>query len=128
MDSSIPSITSGNITSTSTIITSTPASTRSSCSVIVDPTSSDDRTQTTSSALLTTYSSTSTDPHHTPKRVSSSTVSSPIQTPPTGKILSRNCNGTSKCWNLLFIDYNIAFRTPLRLFDVLRYKVDIAVP
>ncbi|XP_070500239.1 NGFI-A-binding protein homolog isoform X4 [Chironomus tepperi] len=34
------------------------------------------------------------DPHHTPKRVSSSTVSSPILTPPTGKILSRNCNGT----------------------------------
>lgn len=93
--SSLPSITSGNITSTSTIITSTPSSSKLSSSVIVDPSSSDDKTQS-SSALLTPYPSTSIDPHHTPKRVSSSTVSSPILTPTTGKILSRNCNGTSK--------------------------------
>lgn len=87
-------VTSGNITSSSTIVTSTPSN---KSSVIVDPTSSDEKHSLTS-ALLTYTSSTSTDLQNTPKRVSSSstTISSPLLTPPTGKILSRNCNGTSE--------------------------------
>lgn len=86
-------VTSGNITSSSTIVTSTPSN---KSSVIVDPSSSDEK-QSLTSALLTTYTSTATDLQNTPKRVSSSsTISSPLLTPPTGKILSRNCNGTSE--------------------------------
>jgi hypothetical protein len=94
MDHSVtPSVTSGIITSSSTIITSTPSI--SNKSVIVDPSSSDEN-KTVISALVYPSTSSATEPHHTPKRVSSSTVSSPILTPPTGKIFSRNCNGTSE--------------------------------
>lgn len=88
------SVTSSNIATTSSIITSTPASSKSA-SVIVDPSSSDERSGVNKSALFS--SSIKTDLHHTPKRVSSSsTVASPLLTPPTGKFLGRNRNGTSK--------------------------------
>ncbi|CRK92494.1 CLUMA_CG006059, isoform A [Clunio marinus] len=92
MDQSTPfSVTSSNISTTSTIITSTPAS---SHSVIVDPSSSDEKPGASTSVLFSSIPTVSSDPQHTPKRVSSSTLSSPVLTPPTGKILSRNCNGT----------------------------------
>lgn len=98
--STLSSVTSSNITTTSTIITSTPASSKSA-TVIVDPSSSDEKSCVIS-ALYSSTPSASSDPHHTPKRVSSSTLSSPVLTPPTGKIFSRNCNGTSE-WRIFFL-------------------------
>ena len=95
MDQPTPfSVASSSITTTSTsIITSTPAPSKS---VIVDPSSSDEKSGP-SSALFSSIPSASADPQHTPKRVSStSTGPSPVLTPTTVKILSRNYNGTSE--------------------------------
>lgn len=77
---STPTTTSG--ITTSSITTSAPTSK----SVIVDPSSSDEKNS--SFSLLS-------EAHETPKRVSSSTISSPLLTPP-GKVIGRNYNGTSE--------------------------------
>lgn len=103
MDQSTPSsVTSSNITTTSTIVTSTPASSKS---VIVDPSSSDEHSAAKSALFSSNPSTSSSDQNQTPKRVSSSsTISSPLLTPPSGKIVSRNCNGTSECWKSFLIN------------------------
>lgn len=85
-------------TTIASIITSTPTTTHNSSlntslstsgGVIVsnDPSSSDDQLGNIlgSSGEL-----------RTPKRVSSSTIVSPVLSPPVGTILGRNCNGTSE--------------------------------
>lgn len=75
-------------TTTSGITTSSFTTAPTSKSVIVDPSSSDEKNSSFIASSLH-------EAHETPKRVSSSTISSPLLTPP-GKVLGRNYNGTSE--------------------------------
>lgn len=59
--------------------------------VIVDPSSSEEKNSAAFSGFVQQIES-----HQTPKRVSSSTVSSPALASPPCKLLGRNYNGTSE--------------------------------
>lgn len=77
-------------TNTGTVPSNNTPSSSKNLTVIVDPTSSEEKSQTYSGSVQQSES------QRTPKRVSSSTVSSPALASPSSKLLGRNYNGTSK--------------------------------